>query len=52
MTIKVIIAAAALAVAPTLVLAQCSSDKHQAQSCAEGYTLDSASGTCVPLGTT
>ncbi len=50
MTIKTLLAAAALVVAPTLGLAMgCSSSKHetQAMSCADGTVYDPATNTCT-----
>lgn len=48
-TLKVMTIAAALSLAPGLALAMCSSKQHQAQSCVEGSTWDSATQTCVPI---
>lgn len=53
MTIKTILSAAVLALAPTLVLAKdCGWEKRMnANQCAEGQTFDAASGTCVDQAT-
>jgi len=48
MTIKTVLAALALTIAPTFALAMgCSDRSHQAQSCATGMVWDSASQSCV-----
>ena len=51
MKIKTLATALCLTLAPTLSLAMgCSYGKHQqAQSCAEGSTLDTKTGVCVPV---
>ena len=41
------VAALALALFPTLSMAQCSDREHQAMSCAEGTVYDANSGGCV-----
>lgn len=49
-TLKVMTIAAALSLAPGLALAMCSHSKqHQAQSCVDGSTWDSATQACVPI---
>jgi hypothetical protein len=55
MTIKTILAAGLLAVAPSFALAMgCSFGEHTettAMTCAEGAMLDEETGTCVPVVT-
>ncbi len=55
MKIKMILAACAVALAPTWVLAQGCSERMDtttsAASCAEGFVWDSAASTCVEQGT-
>ncbi|RVT84504.1 adenylosuccinate lyase [Rhodobacteraceae bacterium CCMM004] len=53
MKTKIIIAAAALAVAPTFAAAMCSGLKHQdtAMSCADGSVYDADTNTCVKIVT-
>lgn len=53
MTIKTILSAAVLALAPTLALAEgCGWEKRMnANQCADGKIFDSASGTCVDQST-
>ncbi|WGW03249.1 chitin-binding domain-containing protein [Tropicibacter oceani] len=46
MTIKTLIAAAALAVVPALGFAACSGHSEQAMTCAEGSAYDADTGTC------
>ncbi|WP_211097096.1 hypothetical protein [Aliishimia ponticola] len=49
-TLKTLVLAAALMSLPGLSLAMgCSHSKQQAQSCADGATWDSATGTCIPV---
>ncbi|WP_170311756.1 hypothetical protein [Sulfitobacter sabulilitoris] len=47
MSFKTLAVTVALALAPTLSLAQGCSYDRQAMSCAEGTTYDAATGTCV-----
>lgn len=50
MTIKTLLAAAALTLTPVLGFAQCSGGHSEAaMSCAEGTVYDAASGTCVKV---
>jgi len=52
MTCKTILSAAVLALAPTLVAAECGWEKKMnASQCADGQTFDAASGTCVDQST-
>ena len=50
MTIKTLLAAAALAFTPMLATAQCSHLEEQtAMSCAEGYVHDAETNSCVVI---
>lgn len=55
MTLKTIIAAAALAVVPALASAQCAGSAakmdQQAMSCLPGTAWDAQTGICVPVAT-
>lgn len=52
MTIKTILSAAVLAMAPTLVMAECGWEKKiNASQCPQGQILDAASGSCVNQAT-
>ncbi|TCP61896.1 hypothetical protein EV663_10381 [Rhodovulum bhavnagarense] len=52
MTIKTIMAASVLALAPTFALAECGWEKKMnASQCPEGQVLDAASGACVNQAT-
>ena len=46
MTIKTILAATALTLAPVLAFAQCSSHDRQVMTCAEGTVFDPETNTC------
>lgn len=46
MKLKMILAAAALFVSPTLALAACSGHADQVMTCAEGMQYDTATNTC------
>lgn len=46
MTIKTLLTAAALAVAPAFAFAACGGHSQQAMSCADGLVYDTESGTC------
>ena len=46
MTIKTLLAAAALTVVPVLSYAACSGHSQQAMTCAEGTVYDADTGTC------
>jgi hypothetical protein len=54
MKTRTILAALALALAPTLAAAYCSEPKQStsANACAEGQVFDAATGTCVTAPTT
>lgn len=52
MTFKTILSAAVLALAPTIVAAECGWEKRMnASQCGDGQTYDTASGTCVDQAT-
>lgn len=49
---KIALAVLALAVAPTIAMAECSYGKHQqASSCKAGTTFDTETGACVAINT-
>ncbi len=52
MTLKSLLAALALTIAPTLAAASCFGEQHTTMSCAEGSTWDAESQTCVPIAST
>ena len=51
MTVKTVLAAAALALTPMLATAQCFGEAHeqQAMTCAEGHVFDAESNSCVVI---
>ncbi|UWQ20185.1 hypothetical protein [Jannaschia sp. W003] len=49
--LRLLIAAAAVALAPGLAAAGCSHDRQANITCAPGSTYDEAAGTCVPDAT-
>ncbi|MBL3570441.1 MULTISPECIES: hypothetical protein [Rhodovulum] len=52
MTTRTILAAAALALVPALASAECGWEKRiNANTCGEGQTFDTATGTCVDQST-
>ncbi|WP_172961072.1 hypothetical protein [Oceaniglobus roseus] len=52
MTIKTLLAASVLALAPGLAMAAgCMFEKKTVMTCADGYVLDTATGTCVAQAT-
>lgn len=49
MTMKTLIAAAALALSPALAFAACSDHAEQVMTCADGMTYDANSKACVVM---
>lgn len=47
MTLKTILAAAALTLAPALALAECPWEKQTVNTCPEGQMMDAKTGTCT-----
>ncbi|MBN2905908.1 MAG: hypothetical protein JXJ18_04275 [Rhodobacteraceae bacterium] len=51
MSMKTLLTAALLALAPSLAMAECGWEKINANQCAEGQVFDTTSGSCVDQAT-